>query len=448
MAMVLATNTALAKRFNFKLLGRLALVMAVVAIAGGAFAWGPRLLDDWRRAYGTQQYLAQLDLDTFTSRGSDYANPEFSPLRLGKPLEKIDTIFDYDFDRAEAIETRLRKVDRRTVLVEMYRRICVGCSTNTERHLAVLNFCRRASFHNQIQPMWRQGRMIEDPLILLELGEQRCGQTSRVAVDLCEAGGMRGRLVQLACHVAAEIYYDGDWHYLDPGMFAGDETVFDADGSIPSYRELSQRPTAIDAIPDHVELLHDVKPLWGGAYYPSCFYFCRQLYSAAPGYLVKTGSTEFARQSPHYGWELLEFIPADWKTNDEPLRSAPGAPIDPKWEIVGKRLSWTASQDNDGDLLGYRVFVSRQSRGWCYGPGWKPSMYDACQQLPPADLGLFTTKTASIDLPDSLPRPFYVTIMAYDRHGESVGCRIYPRSIEMVALERSTAEATTPQATE
>ncbi len=409
-------------------------LLAVLLCGGGAVAiFGRDELRSWRREWATYQYLSQLDLQVFIERGSNFTHPHLSPLRLGKPLEELDVVFDYDFDRAEAYEKQLRLIDRPTVLAEIYRRICADCKTNTERHLAVLEFCRKASFHNALQPMWREGVMIADPLLLLELGEQRCGQTSRLAVDLFEAGGMPGRLAQLACHVAAEVYYDGDWHYFDPGMFSGADTVFDADGSIPSYRELSRRPTAIDAIPDHVEPLYDNQPLGGSAEYPSSFYFARATYTAPACYWVKMTTPEEAKKTRNYGWDLIEARDADWELHDEPIRTAPGAPLNPQWEIMGKRLTWTASEDRDGDLLGYRVFVSRRPRGWCYGPDWKPSMYDACTRLPPADLGLFTTTTASIDLPADLPRPFYVTVMAYDRHGEQVGCRLYPRSVEMVA---------------
>ena len=57
--------------------------------------------------------------------------------------------------------------------------------------------------------------IVKDPLVLLELGEMRCGHVAGLAVDLFDAMGYEGRLVQLSCHVIAEIKYDGRWHYFD-----------------------------------------------------------------------------------------------------------------------------------------------------------------------------------------------------------------------------------------
>ncbi|MCG2808196.1 MAG: hypothetical protein L6413_08045, partial [Coriobacteriia bacterium] len=68
---------------------------------------------------------------------------------------------------------------------------------------------------------------------MLELGEQRCGQSARLAVDLFAAAGYRARLVQVGFHVTAEVYYDDDWHLLEVGLFGNGAVPRSEDGSIP-----------------------------------------------------------------------------------------------------------------------------------------------------------------------------------------------------------------------
>ena len=117
-----------------------------------------------------------------------------------------------------------------------------GANTPTDRHLAVLRFLHRASFHNLIQPTTPDGQPVYDPLVLLELGEMRCGRANRVAADLFRANGMPARLVQVAFHVLAEVFYDGSWHYFDADIFGKGESVRRADGRVPSVAEPAAEP--------------------------------------------------------------------------------------------------------------------------------------------------------------------------------------------------------------
>ena len=99
----------------------------------------------------------------------------------------------------------------------------------------MLQFLQDISIHNQyLLPVYPNGQMVEDPLVLLQLGEMQCGQMASLAVDLFAAAGYQGRLVQLGGHVIAEIYYGQNWHYFDADLFGNGETVFNPDGSIPS----------------------------------------------------------------------------------------------------------------------------------------------------------------------------------------------------------------------
>jgi len=95
----------------------------------------------------TKEYITNLDISKFERNGSDYANPKYSPLRLGKPMEQIDKVFDYDFERIVRTEKYLKGIDRKRVLRHIFATITDGARTNTEKHLRILKF-----LHNIILP--------------------------------------------------------------------------------------------------------------------------------------------------------------------------------------------------------------------------------------------------------------------------------------------------------
>ena len=283
--------------------------------------------------------------------------------------------------------------------------------------------------------MWPDKTCVYDPLICLELSEQRCGQTARGVVALFQAAGYPARLVQLGMHTSSEVYYDDDWHYIDAGLFGAKWTVYDQDGSIPSYAELSRRPYAIDAMPSNFEPTYENQPL-GSAVYSSWFYFSKQSYSTPALWYVKTATRDQEKASRIYGWEHYKTVKDDVRVlGDFDKKYHPGAPLGLR--LDGNRISWRPAADLDGDLIGYRVYMGSTSRGWCYGPHWKPEMYDARFKLPPGDVAVIETTKTVISLPES--RPLFVTVMAYDKHGESVSRKLYPMSHEIVVRETQSA---------
>lgn len=375
----------------------------------------------------TNAFIAALSIEGYERRGSDQTNPIYSPLRLGKPLDEIDTVFDYDFPRLFATQAALAGVDRRSVMKEMFVQVCAGCQNDTERHLEVMEFCNKASNHNLIQPMWPDGTGMYDPLLCFELGEARCGHVARMAIAMFDAAGYPGRLVQMGFHVSCEVFYDDDWHYLEADLFGGRWSVFDEDGTIPSFDELSRDPFAIDAMPANFEPTWQ-NPLMGSGIYTSWFYFSSDSYTSPAQSYVKASTAEEAQQSRNYGWERIyvEPNPNRQLRSFEP-RFYPGSPLDLR--VEDGRVVWRDATDLDGDLLGYRVYFGSRSRGWYYGSSWQPEMYDARFKLPPHDLGVVETAKTSVAMPSA--RPLYVTVMAFDAHGEAVGRTLYPMSNEL-----------------
>jgi hypothetical protein len=415
----------------------------------------------------TQINIANFDPAKYLQRGADLTNPDYTPegaaRRVGKPLSQIVVGRDYDYARITAIEGRLIGVDRATVLTAIFNKLTAGATTNQAKHLAVLRFLQQASIHNpKLLPMYADGTMVQDPLVLLELGEMQCGQVSRVAVDLFAAGGYQARLVQLGGHVIAEVYYDADWHYFDADVFGGGTTVFNSDGSIPSVVELSRNPYLIDSLPAFWEPSSGNGVVVSQYDYPSYYYFSRAAWqnnfagraAPVPYVMYKTATPLQASNSRLYGWEYLSNIATpERQLYDMPLYKAPGVPTISS--VSSQRLSdgtlqvtitWTAPPDADGDVQGYRVLVSRQSRGWNYDgvnlpqdvaalesstSPWNSSMYAARFTMPKSEVFSGVTRATTQVLRLTGTGDYFVSVMPYDAHGQSFGRTLYPSSEEL-----------------
>jgi len=401
----------------------------------------------------TEEYIRNLDISKFERNGSDFTNPKYSPLRLGKPMEQIDKVYDYDFERIVRTEKYLEGIDRKRVLRHIFETITDGARTNTEKHLRILKFLHKSSFHNYIQPMYSTGTVVFDPLVLLELAEMRCGQVNRVAVDLFASAGIKGRLVQAGHHVLAEVFYDGSWHYFDGDIFGNGEIVLNENGSVPSFAELSRTPYSIDSLAHYFELsFRGNSQTW--AHYPSYFYFGKASYAEGTVVYYEKTATENQEQNKLYGWNYYKTI----DDNERELYDMkpfyqPGAVtfkhirIDTsKGNKANIYIEWDESQDTDNDLLGYKVYVSENSRNWPYsefrGPnelrefwsntnGWKPEMYERLFKEPPHEVALIKTDHTHVNIPLDASRTYFVTVMPFDAHGELVGKVLYRMSEEI-----------------
>jgi hypothetical protein len=433
------------------------LFFVVVALITVPLSWGYnnnqiKFLFDQDNAE-TKSFIQKIDISKYEKNGSDFGNPKYSPLRLGKPLNKIDIKYDYDFARLAETENSLQGVNRRKALNYIFKAITNGAKNNTERHLLVLKFLQRSSFHNLIQPMYPDKIAVYDPLVLLELSEMRCGQVSRVAIDLFASEGIKGRLVQAKNHVLAELFYDDSWHFFDADLLGGDQIIFNAQGKIPSFVELSQDPYAVDAIPYSKESI--VSPYRKGypSYpYASSFYFNYD--SSLSLYYEKT-ATEQEEQNAIYGWNFYK------KTKDKDRKIGhikdfymPSAVIFKDIQVLrddsGKailNLTWVPSKDLDQDILGYKVYVSKHTRGWNYIPentpenlkifynndhlNWLPEMLALLYKEPPHEIAFIKRQEENISIALEQSGTYYVTVMPYDAHGESVGRVIYEPSPEI-----------------
>lgn len=271
----------LLKHIKFKLVLGFA---ALLAVGGVVLKEAPTWFESQQEVphvyRSTEDYLQRFDPDKYMRAGTDFFNPRYSLSRLGKPLHQINIALNYPLQYLEQTENKLKKVDRRAALNGIFKKVTLGASSDHERHLAVLNFLYKVSHHNTYaQPMYADKQAVFDPLLLIELGEMRCGGVARIGADLFESAGYQTRLVQAAAHTSAEIFYDGDWHLFEADLAGGAPITIN--GHIPSVEQLSSTPFLIDKIPTHFELLvaplnphipHDKSLI-----YPSFFFFSNKV---------------------------------------------------------------------------------------------------------------------------------------------------------------------------
>ncbi|BBC22739.1 hypothetical protein [Pseudanabaena sp. ABRG5-3] len=401
----------------------------------------------------TEAFIKELNIYRYEHNGSDFGNQKYSPLRIGKSLKNIDITYDYDFVRLAKTEESLLGVNRRKALAHIFDTITNGAKNNKEKHLRILSFLQKSSFHNLIQPIYPDKSSVFDPLVLLELSEMRCGQVSRVAIDLFASAGIRGRLIQAKNHVLAEIFYDNSWHFFDADLLGGDKMIYDSQGNIPSFVELSHNPYLADTIPNNYESIVSL-PSRGHTSYPYTSYFYFDYDLSLSLYYNKIANEE-EEQNKFYGWNFYQPV-VDKRRKIGHIKEfyVPGS-VDFKeiWisaDTDGKNilnLEWFAAQDIDNDLLGYKVYVSKQTRGWNYARdnsskklkrfynndhlNWKPQMLELLYQEPPHEIAFVKTPQENISITLNESGNYYVTIMPYDAHGESVGRVIYTPSQEL-----------------
>lgn len=399
----------------------------------------------------TEDYIADFDPRRYELAGADYFNPRYSLTRLNKPLDQIDITYDYPFEYLNNVTDRLRSVDRRQALKSIFEKVTAGAATNLERHLAVLKFLQKSSFHNYIQPMYEDKQAVFDPLVLLELGEMRCGAVARLGVDLFEAAGYKGRLVQAHSHVSAEIYYDGSWHFFEADLSGGPPVLLN--GQLPSLEELARTPYIVDRVPSRFELfvgpIPDYNFLHEGKYRSYYLFSKEALGTIKEAYYYKVASESEVSGSKWYGWNYYKIDSNRWPLTSMKPKYEPSAPIFKSVKMLrGNALvSWHKVNDVDDDFLGYRVFISSHSRGWNYKnkslskeiekyvlSGWKPEMYDNMYKEPPSDIGMFAISENSIQVQLTKGQSIFLTVMAFDKHGESVGRRLYNMSPELAII--------------
>lgn len=406
----------------------------------------------------TEEYIALFDPDQYYYDGNDVLNPRYDPERIGKSIDEIDRVYDYDFAQVEYETRKLWGVDRRRTLLSIFNRITVEAANDTERHIAVSKYASGIQIHGTLQASYENGAAVYDPLLILELHEVRCGVIARLAAELFASAGYEFRLVTGSGHTFSEIHYAGDWHIMDPDLLPFGRTIL-IDGTIPSAVELSKYPNLIDSL-GYINAKSFVYYSWLGqsstslmtvnVCYPSKAYFERPDSTEGFEMCYKT-ATVFQSLNYIYGWNYYEIAEdTERMLYDERTYYMPLMPYYTaiECEAGSYRVEWCSLGDMDSKVVaGYRVYVSSTSRGWDWelfsglegteqyrsGKGYEPEMYDMMIEPLPCDLGIIEldAKTTSVSISVPPDETVYVSLIAYDAHGEAVGNTWYPPASEI-----------------
>jgi hypothetical protein len=395
-------------------------------------------------------YVRNFDVARSENRGTDFCNFRFG--------EKVT------MTRVNEIRWQLRGVSRSRALRGIFDKVTIGAVNDTQKHLQIVKFLQRANIHNEVVPSYPNGMEIFDPLVMLELSEMWCNQASKLAIDLFEAGGYKGRQVQLGGHMIAEIFYDNSWHYLDADQFGNGEIVLTDQGIIPSVIELGT-PKMVEKLDGLASLQEELticcdrnsKPVRvQQLYYPSFSYFSNLAYQKQPerpGYYYK--DTPIAKADDHtfyYGWMDFHFEPdPSIIRSNLPKNFVPLAPTIENLIIdrhSGQVTIAYRSTDPDQDLAGYRIYVSERSRGWNYNQfrgrpdlmkyqstdgKWSPDNYESLFKLPASDVALIEVPADKNETIITLrgKKMVFISIMPFDEYGKSIGRRLFPLSSEL-----------------
>ena len=368
----------------------------------------------------TELYIAKFDKDKYCQEG------------LGRLTSPPGT-HDYSYAAVEELFRKHRFVDRRRALSSIFFKIVGDEKDHTRRHELVLDFLAQGVLHGLEQPLNREKALVYDPIVLLDLHNMRCGNINRIACDLFSSVGYKTRVVQLSSHVISEIYYDSSWHYFDADTVLNANGIVKIGGKIPDTKTLSENPHLWDKKDFYFDsVFRSHSRSLGGAFAYQCHIF-RFPPGKYPAYYIKT-ATPVEEFSVEYGWNYYIMKKADDITCSPagPILYRPSAPFLEKLSVQGGKITISCRSKNyNNDLQGYKLFVSKKSRGWEYlfhfcDEAVKPyihpiSVFTAAHYKSmgePLPSEILQLKSAdghfSFDLP---PGIYYITCKAYGRHG-------------------------------
>lgn len=329
-------------------------------------------------------------------------------VRSGGGKGKDFNIYGYDYAKIDRLAKEYRDIPRVPFLQDVFARATKGHegASDNEKWLAVMDYFYHTIRHAPVeQPMYADGTMVTDPLMLLELHEGRCGHVARVIVDVALANHYNARLLQLAAHLVAEVNWGGKWHWVDADSGIPVDSLRARYAELPSVAELARTPHVLDSLAfrnwqwraDQRRTLDGVVvpeyTNYPGDLLPSSVYFGRQIFTAVFGgrrrtatvltYHYKQGDISQWDGDRYWGWQHLRIeteeiptVPVDYApfhftiTGPEAVYLEGGHAVVPvRWTAEGRpncQADDVRNCTSEFDKLGYEVRVSRATRGWNY----------------------------------------------------------------------------------
>ena len=190
--------------------------------------------------------------------------------------------------------------DRRELLRVLFTAVTNDKSDDQAKVESWVRYLQDRIAHPQHAPLLDNGQAIYDPLWILKNRIAHCGQTNRLIVDGLSAAGFKARVVQLKAHVAAEVWIDAQWRYLDADWLNLGQFVRRKDGTIPSAQDIFKDRSLLDGLQPGAEFkLYPVSVL-APDHQPYA-----EMFTVKPYYYVKT-ATPAEEKNLYYGWNYYQ----------------------------------------------------------------------------------------------------------------------------------------------
>lgn len=218
-----------------------------------------------------------------------------------------------------------------------------GADDEHDAACRILRFVQRALFRDPISQPLLSNKGLPDAATILFCARGRCGHSAALCIALCESVGIAARLRQLPRHVIAEMKVRDRWVIADADAFKNGVLPTNDHGQLLSMEELEDNPYRLDRFP-------------------------------ATGWLLLPG-TRYARGINGYpvgGYvDALEPIDRGFVSGyyvPSAKGQPPSLPSNVRLRVnrCDFELEWSSSHVRGDTLLGYRVCVSTNSRGWSY----------------------------------------------------------------------------------
>lgn len=370
----------------------------------------------------TKEYLKKVSWEKYHENYLKWANEkrsEKSP--YGEyPNDAID------YSVINQLELELKGISREKVLQKLYQEVSEKSKSEGETWMNITENVHRTLFAQNFQePIYGKGQLVTDPIVLLELGNGRCGHSSRLVADIALSNNYKARIVQLASHQVTEIKWQNKWHIIDADGYFGTVPRM-PNGLWLSVEDVISNPNFIDYFPpiywDYV--FQDGGPTsnWTTFYNSAVFlgdeFLKNSNYKLIYLYKLPETSNKF------YGWNHL--VKGVRKIKAVPVKHIPSLG---EIKIItfsqGIKVQIFNNVDTDNDIWRHEIYVSTESRGWSY-----QNQNDIVKSLDPVpyDVGrYFFRDTTEINLK---PGKYFLTYFVRDKRAIADPNIFYPPSQE------------------
>lgn len=332
----------------------------------------------------------------------------------------ITHVFSYDYPstRVRDAETKLEQKGRR--FKQTVQTIVKDSVSPEDMIRNIVRYVQRSLIHNPIFQPSKSSRLytlarklgleakavticryltqppslIEDPDLLIELGEARCGQCAKVLCDAFAIADLKSSTLQLNNHIVAEVILNDTSYIIDADAFKNGIFV-EVNGSLASKKDVLENPYLVDRF-KHTGWMFRRDSIYG--------YNCK-MQKPYSGYIDLYSPEVDGQISIKYGAHQGLYPPGvpKWKAPSEHIILRPGQKI---------ALEYTC--EHSERAIGYRVKGGSRSKG--YGYDWL--ILGNLANETTGDVFEFETIETGIEVSLDRPGTYYTTVASIPHYLE------------------------------